>query len=62
MEINTNKVVELQASEEGFCIVLAQGYDKITIEGGSHIIINMFKSLQHGSMTSKIKKQLAFGG
>jgi hypothetical protein len=32
------------------------GYDKLIIEGDSQIIINMFKSLQHGSPTSKITK------
>jgi ribonuclease HI len=35
---------------------MAQGYDNLIIEGDSQIIINMFKILQHGSSTLKIKK------
>jgi ribonuclease HI len=33
----------LQALEEGLHVAEAQGYDKLIIEGDSHIIINMFK-------------------
>jgi ribonuclease HI len=56
MGINTNNAMELQALEEGLCVVAAKGYDKLIIEGDSQIIINMFKILQHGSPTLKITK------
>jgi ribonuclease HI len=57
MGINTNNAADLQALEEGLRIASRQGYTKHIAEGNSQIIINMLKSLQHGSPISKISKR-----
>jgi ribonuclease HI len=54
--INTNNATKLQALEEGLWVDDSHGYEKIIIEGDSHIVINMFKKLQQGTPTSKTSK------